>query len=106
MYDVVLVGTGVVGALTARELTRYNLSVCLVEKSSDVSAGATKANSGIVHAGFDAKPNSKKATLYSKEAKPDSKETTKTSTTSTSNSKKATTTQKETTADSKKGSAM
>ena len=61
MYDIAIIGTGVIGALAARELTRYNLSVCLLEKASDVSHGATKANSGIVHAGFDAKPGTKKA---------------------------------------------
>ena len=61
MYDIAIIGTGIVGAITARELTKYNLSVCLLEKASDVSDGATKANSGIVHAGFDAKPNTKKA---------------------------------------------
>lgn len=61
MFDVVVVGAGVVGGLVARELTRYKLSVCLVEKKSDVAMGATRANSAIVHAGFDAKEGTLKA---------------------------------------------
>ncbi|MGN1121877.1 MAG: NAD(P)/FAD-dependent oxidoreductase [Eubacteriales bacterium] len=60
-YDVAVIGCGVVGALTARELTRYNLKVCMLEKENDVAMGASKANSGIVHAGFDAHPGSLKA---------------------------------------------
>lgn len=53
MYDVAIVGAGIVGASVARELSRYNLKVCLIEKENDVSGGATKANSAIVHAGYD-----------------------------------------------------
>ena len=52
MFDVAIIGAGVVGALTARELTRYKLSVCLLEKENDVACGASKANSGIIHGGF------------------------------------------------------
>ncbi len=63
MYDVVIIGAGVVGGLTARALARYDLRVCLVEKENDVAMGATKANSAIVHAGFDAKEGSLKARL-------------------------------------------
>lgn len=63
MYDVAVIGAGVVGALIARELTRYGASVCILEKENDVAMGATKANSAIVHAGFDAKPGSLKAKL-------------------------------------------
>ena len=63
MYDIVIIGAGIVGAMTARELTKYNVSVCVLEKENDVALGATKANSAIVHAGFDAKPNSLKARL-------------------------------------------
>lgn len=62
-YDVIIVGAGVIGALTARELTRYNLSVCLLEKENDVACGASKANSGIIHGGFDPEPNTEKARL-------------------------------------------
>ncbi len=53
MYDVAIIGAGIVGASMARELSRYNLKVCLIEKENDVSEGATKANSAIVHAGYD-----------------------------------------------------
>ena len=61
MFDVVVIGGGVVGGLILRELTKYALQVCLVEKESDVCMGASKANSGIVHAGFDAPVGSLKA---------------------------------------------
>ncbi len=62
-YDVAIIGAGVIGALTAREFSRYNLKTILLEASNDVAMGASKANSGIVHAGFDAKPGSLKAQL-------------------------------------------
>ena len=61
MYDVLIVGAGVVGASVARELARYKLSVVVVEKECDVAMGTSKANSGIVHAGFDAKTGTNKA---------------------------------------------
>lgn len=61
VYDVAIIGAGVTGAMTARELSRYELSVCVIEKESDVAMGASKANSGIVHAGFDAKSGTLKA---------------------------------------------
>ena len=63
MFDAVVIGAGVVGAMTARTLTSYGLKVCIVEKECDVAMGATKANSAIVHAGFDAKEGSLKAKL-------------------------------------------
>lgn len=63
MYDVVIIGAGVVGAMTARELSKYNLKICVADKENDVAMGATKANSAIVHAGFDAKPGTLKAKL-------------------------------------------
>ena len=63
MYDVVVIGAGVVGGMIARELAKYELKLCLVEKESDVAMGATKANSAIVHAGFDAKEGSMKAKM-------------------------------------------
>ena len=63
MFDVVVIGAGVVGGLVARELARYELSVCILEKYSDVALGATRANSAIVHAGYDAKEGSLKAKL-------------------------------------------
>ena len=61
MFDVVVIGGGVVGGLILRELTKYQLNVCLLEKENDVAMGASKANSGIVHAGFDASVGSLKA---------------------------------------------
>ena len=63
MYDFVVIGAGVVGGFVARALTSYKCSVCIVEKESDVAMGASKANSAIVHAGFDAKEGSLKAEL-------------------------------------------
>ena len=63
MFDFAVIGAGVVGGLVARELTKYKLSVCIVEKESDVAMGATRANSAIVHAGFDAKEGTLKALL-------------------------------------------
>ena len=61
MFDVVVIGGGVVGGLILRELTKYQLNVCMLEKANDVAMGASKANSGIVHAGFDAPVGSMKA---------------------------------------------
>ena len=61
MFDVVVIGGGVVGGLILRELTRYDISCAMLEKESDVCMGQSKANSGIVHAGFDAKEGSLKA---------------------------------------------
>ncbi len=63
MYDVLIIGAGVVGCAAAMELSKYKLSVCVVEKESDVCEGTSKANSAIVHAGFDAKPGTLKAKL-------------------------------------------
>jgi len=60
-YDIAVIGAGVVGALVARELSRYSLRTALVERLHDVAQGTTKANSAIVHAGFDAKAGSWKA---------------------------------------------
>ncbi len=61
MYDVAVIGGGVIGGMIARELSRYDLKLCILEKAGDVAMGATKANSAIVHAGFDAKEGSMKA---------------------------------------------
>jgi len=63
MYDIIIVGAGVAGGMIARTLAAYNLKICIVEKENDVAMGATKANSAIVHAGFDAKAGSLKAKL-------------------------------------------
>ncbi len=61
MYDVAIIGAGVTGGMAARALSRYKLKVCILEKENDVAMGATKANSAIVHAGFDAKEGTLKA---------------------------------------------
>ena len=61
MFDVIVIGGGVIGGLVLRELTKYNVNVGLVEKEYDVCMGASKANSGIVHAGYDATVGSLKA---------------------------------------------
>ena len=61
IYDVAIIGAGVTGAMTARALSRYRLKTVLIEAANDVAMGASKANSGIVHAGFDAKPGTLKA---------------------------------------------
>jgi glycerol-3-phosphate dehydrogenase len=54
MYDIAIIGAGVIGSAIARELSKYNLDIAVIEKSEDVSTGATKANSGIIHGGYDA----------------------------------------------------
>ena len=69
MYDVAIIGAGVVGGMIARELSFYNVKICLLEKENDVATGATKANSAIVHAGFDAKVGTLKAKLNVKGSK-------------------------------------
>lgn len=61
--DVVIIGAGIVGAAIARELSRYQLSVIVLEAATDVAMGTSKANSAILHAGFDAKPGTWKARL-------------------------------------------
>lgn len=66
MFDVTIIGAGVIGCSIARELSKYKLKTCVVEKSEDVSTGTSKANSAIIHAGFDAKPNSLKGKLNAK----------------------------------------
>ncbi len=63
MYNIAVIGGGVIGGMIARELSRYDLKLCILEKEGDVAMGATKANSAIVHAGFDAKEGSLKALL-------------------------------------------
>ena len=60
-YDVVIIGAGVVGGMIARTLSAYDLKICIVERENDVAMGASRANSGIVHAGFDAKVGTLKA---------------------------------------------
>ena len=62
-FDTVIIGAGVVGGMVARELTRLGQRVAIVERTDDVATGASRANSGIVHAGYDAKTGSLKAKL-------------------------------------------
>ena len=63
MYDVIIIGGGVAGAATARELSRYQVRACVIEKEEDVCCGTSKANSAIVHAGYDAPEGSLMAKL-------------------------------------------
>lgn len=56
IYDVVIIGSGVIGGAIFRELTKYNLKVLELEKENDVAMGASKANSAIVHSGYDPEP--------------------------------------------------
>ena len=61
MYDVMIIGAGVTGSAIARELMRKKRKVAVLERCSDICEGTSKANSGIVHAGFDATPGTLKA---------------------------------------------
>ncbi|WP_417025776.1 NAD(P)/FAD-dependent oxidoreductase [Candidatus Allofournierella excrementavium] len=63
MYDVVIIGCGVVGASAAYELARYKLRVAVLEAAADIAAGTTKANSAIIHAGYDPEPGTLTARL-------------------------------------------
>ena len=63
MYKVAIIGAGVVGAMTARRLSAYEGEIVILEKEQDVAMGQSKANSGIVHAGFDPVPGSLKAEM-------------------------------------------
>ena len=60
-YDVIIIGGGVVGACTARALSRYQLKIAVLERMEDVGMGASRANSAIVHGGFDPIPGTLKA---------------------------------------------
>ena len=62
-FDVIVIGCGVSGAAIAYELSQYDLKVAVLEKENDIATGATKANSGIMHAGFDPKPGTLMAKL-------------------------------------------
>lgn len=68
-YDIAIIGGGVTGTSIARELSKYKLSVCLIDKNQDIGEGTSKANSGIVHGGFDAHRGSLKARLNVQGAK-------------------------------------
>lgn len=62
MKDITVIGAGVVGCAIARELSRYDLNILVIEKNEDVAEGISKANSGIIHGGY----NEKKGTLKAK----------------------------------------
>ena len=68
-YDAVVIGGGVIGSAIVRYLSLYDMKTLLVEKEEDISSGTTKANSGIVHAGYDPEPGTLKAKLNVKGAK-------------------------------------
>lgn len=57
MYDVAIIGAGITGCAIAYELGKYNVKAVIVEKENDVSVGTTKANSAIIHGGYDPKLN-------------------------------------------------
>lgn len=59
--DILIIGSGITGCATARELSRYLASVIVLDRGFDIADGATKANSGLVHAGYDAEPGTRKA---------------------------------------------
>ena len=61
--DVIIIGAGIIGCATARFLSRYQLKTIVLERGADISVGATKANSGILHAGYDCQPGTRKASL-------------------------------------------
>ena len=61
MYDVLIIGAGITGSAIARELSRYDIKIAVLEKDNDVANGTTKANSAIVHAGYDATEGTLKA---------------------------------------------
>jgi glycerol-3-phosphate dehydrogenase len=60
-YDVIVIGGGVIGCAVLRELSRYDLRILLLEKESDLAEGISKANSGVIHGGFNVPPGSLKA---------------------------------------------
>ncbi|MDE7063253.1 MAG: NAD(P)/FAD-dependent oxidoreductase, partial [Lachnospiraceae bacterium] len=63
MYDAAIIGAGAIGCAIARELSRYQIKACVIEREEDVCCGTSKANSAIVHAGYDAVPGTLKAKL-------------------------------------------
>lgn len=63
MFDIIIIGAGVSGSACARELSRYQAKILVLEKEEDVCCGTSKANSAIVHGGFDATPGTLKAKL-------------------------------------------
>ncbi|MCL2189124.1 MAG: NAD(P)/FAD-dependent oxidoreductase [Defluviitaleaceae bacterium] len=62
-HDVIIIGAGIIGCAAARALAKFSLTILVLEQGADVSIGASKANSGILHAGYDCKPHTQKALL-------------------------------------------
>ena len=62
-YDIIIIGAGIIGSLIARELSRYQLRILLLEKESDVGTVTTAANTAIIHGGYDPVPGSLKASM-------------------------------------------
>src|SRR5262249_7198161 len=65
-YDIAIVGAGDVGCAIARELSRFKLQIALIEAGRDVGAGTSKANTALLHTGFDSKPGSLEARLVAR----------------------------------------
>jgi len=61
VYDVAIIGAGVIGSMIARELSQYAINICFIDKEADVAMGTSKANSGIIHAGYGEVPGTLKA---------------------------------------------
>ena len=59
--DILIIGSGITGTALARELSQFESSVIVIDRGADIAEGATKANSGIIHAGYDALPGTNKA---------------------------------------------
>ena len=63
LYDIVIIGAGITGSMLARELSRYELKIAVLDKENDIANGATMANSAIVHTGYDPVDGTLKAEL-------------------------------------------
>lgn len=63
MYDLVIIGAGVTGCCIAREISKYEINACVIEKGDDVASGTSKANTGVIHTGLEADPGSLMAKL-------------------------------------------
>lgn len=62
-YDVIIIGAGIIGCMTARYLSQYKLNILIIEKETDIAMGATSANSALIHSGHDPEPGSLKAQM-------------------------------------------